>query len=490
MIKSEYLSELFIPYLKKEEKVAQYIQLFRALQSCILEGKLTAGAKLPATRPLAHSLKVSRNTVKAAFELLQAEGYIQTRLGAGTFVSDITSVQLNREQDCSVQSTLPVEIEFSNLMNRLDWQAHQNITMGLGLLAPALPAMSQFPWIQWQRAVNYAGRVMKHESPKSEFGCEELREQIADYLQIVRGVKCSSSNILIFSGSQQAIYFTLQLLINPGESVFVEDPCYFGIDGAVNALGAVKVPIAVDESGFNLQPDDYLKSKLAVVTPSRNYPLGHTMSLTRRMALLNWANNHNGWVIEDDYDSEFRFDRPPLTSLQGLSNGQRVIYAGTFSRILHQSIRIGYLVLPDQLVAPFSVAKRLMHGSLPVLPQLALAKFMANGHFSSHVRKMRKLYSIRRDILRSLISEQLPSYLQEVSSDGGMHCVYYLKHALSDIEICDQAAKQGLAIRPLSSYYSQKMIKQGLVIGFAGFSESEQVKAVSILKHIMVNDIQ
>jgi GntR family transcriptional regulator/MocR family aminotransferase len=487
MIKSEYLSELFIPYLKKEEKIPQYIQLFRALQSCILEGKLASGAKLPASRPLAQSLKVSRNTVKAAFELLQAEGYIQTRLGAGTFVSDTSSVQLKLRDTNSTESAPPIDIQFSELMTRLDWKSHQDLTMGLGLLAPALPAMSQFPWIQWQRAVNYAGRVMKHESPKSEFGCEELREQIADYLKIVRGVKCNASNLLIFSGSQQAIYFTLQLLINPGDSVFVEDPCYYGINGAVNALGAVKVPIPVDESGFDLLPADYHKSKLAVVTPSRNYPLGHTMSLSRRMALLNWANSENGWIIEDDYDSEFRFDKPPLTSLQGLSNGQRVIYAGTFSRILHQSIRIGYLVLPDELVAPFSVAKRLMHGSLPVLPQLALAKFMANGHFSSHVRKMRKLYRGRREILRELIASQLSEYLELISSDGGMHCVYYLTHKLSDIQICQQADKQGLAIRPLSSYYSLNDSKQGLVIGFAGFTELEQRKAIAALKEVMTN---
>ena len=486
MIKSEYLSELFIPYLKKEEKIPQYIQLFRALQSCILEGKLSAGSKLPASRPLAQSLKVSRNTVKAAFELLQAEGYIQTRLGAGSFVSDTTSVQLTKQNTSTIEKTPSVDIQFSQLMNRLNWQEHQDSTIGMGLLAPALPAMSQFPWIQWQRAVNYAGRVMKHESPKAEFGCEELREQIADYLQIVRGVKCHASNILIFSGSQQAIYFTLQLLINPGDSVFVEDPCYYGINGAVNALGALKLPISVDENGFNLQQDDYPKSKLAVVTPSRNYPLGHTMSLARRMALLNWANNENGWIIEDDYDSEFRFDKPPLTSLQGLSSGQRVIYAGTFSRILHQSIRIGYLVLPDQLIAPFSVAKRLMHGSLPVLPQLALAKFMANGHFSSHVRKMRKLYSSRREVLRRLIAAELPQSLELVKSDGGMHCVFYLHHKLSDRQICERAEAQGLAIRPLSSYYSQKVTKQGLVIGFAGFTEAEQSKAVGLLKAIMI----
>lgn len=486
-MQSEHLSELFIPYLAKDQKIPQYIQLFRALQNCIIDGKLLAGQKLPASRPLAQSLKVSRNTVKAAFELLQSEGYIQTKLGSGSFVSDIASVQLAAVEKVATNQQTSVPVKFSELMERLNWRNHQQHTaLRFGLLAPALPAMDKFPWIQWQRAVNYAGRVMKHESASAEFGCEELREQIASYLKVVRGVKCKADNLLIFSGSQQAIYFTLQLLINPGQNVLVEDPCYYGIDGAMNALGANKLPISVDRQGFNLTDEHYHDSQVAVVTPSRNYPLGHTMSLSRRMALLNWANTVNGWIIEDDYDSEFRFDGPPLTSLQGLSCNQRVIYAGTFSRILQQSIRIGYLVLPDELVEPFSIAKRLMHGSLPVLPQLALAKFMADGHFSSHVRKMRKLYSERRQSLRKLIARELADYLTLVDSDGGMHCVFILAKGLKDLPICKALRERGLAVQPLSAYYTQANPQQGLVIGFAGFSSEQQVEAVQQLKRIVL----
>ncbi len=204
-------------------------------------------------------------------------------------------------------------------------------------------------------------------------------------------MSCSKDNILIFSDSQQAIYTSLQLLIDPQDSVFVEDPCYFRIDGAFNALNAKKIPVEVDRQGFNLQRESYLESKVAVVTPSRNYPLGYTLSLPRRLVLLNWAKENSSWIIEDDYDGEFRFDGPPLNSLQGLGKTERVIYAGKFSRILHPSIRIGYLVLPPLLVEPFTLAKKLMLGNVPILAQFALAEFMSAGYFSSHVRKMRKL---------------------------------------------------------------------------------------------------
>ena len=483
----ELLSELFIPQFDSNTSVPAYIALYRVLERNIIDGKLSVGAKLPASRPLSISLKVSRNTVKAAYELLQAEGYIETKRGAGSYVSKVLVNNSKGSSNNSEPQNQAENVKLSRLFERLTAKETITPAQELGLLAPAIPAISEFPWIQWQRSVNYAGRVMKHEVESSALGSEQLRVQIASYLKIVRGVDCHKENIMIFSGSQQAIYMSLQLLINPGDSVFVENPCYFGIDGAVNALNATKIPIEIDHQGFNLKREFYQNSKVAVVTPSRNYPLGHTMSLNRRLALLNWAKEHNSWIIEDDYDSEFRFDGPPLTCLQGLGKANRVIYAGTFSRILHPSIRIGYLVLPEVLVEPFSLAKKLMHGNVPILPQLALAEFMSTGYFSSHVRKMRKLYRGRRDFLRAIIQEQLEGYLSLVESDGGMHCVYILNKNVSDIVVCNQARKQGLGVMALSPYYSGDNKRNGLVIGFAGYNESEQLRAVGLLAKIMRN---
>jgi len=481
--KNEFPSELFLPLLQ-EANVPRYIALFRALRQSIIEGKLIAGAKLPASRPLAQSLKLSRNTVKSAFELLLAEGYIETRRGSGSFVSDSVCVAGPTANVIQNRPVTKSSAKLSNLAERLNWQSHHKVPYAKYLLEPAIPALAEFPWIKWQRAVNYAGRVMKHEMESSGLGSLQLRVQIASYLQVVRGVNCHENNILVFSGSQQAIYLSLQLLLDPGESVFVEEPCYFGIDGAVNAIGANKILIDIDQQGFNLKEEKQHQANLAVVTPSRNYPLGTTLSLQRRIALLQWAKDSGSWIIEDDYDSEFRFDGPPLTSLQGLDSAQRVIYAGTFSRILHPSIRIGYLVLPDQLVQPFSCAKALMQGNVSILPQLALAQFMAAGHFSSHVRRMRKLYHGRRNLLQELVAQYLCEYLTLVPSDGGMHCVYLLGAGYSDKVICQRARALGVGIKNLSDYYSSDNKSQGIVIGFAGFNEQQQRRAIRALESI------
>ncbi len=486
----KFLSELFIPHLNEEVNVPKYIHLYRVIERCIINNQLVAHSKLPSTRALADSLLVSRNTVKSAFELLQAQGYIETRQGAGTFVCDNKSITsaVTLILPNTATATVKPAVKFSRLMAQLNWQKHTENSFFDGVLAPSTPAVAEFPWMQWQKAINSAGTVMKHETSTSTHGHDALREQIASYLKIVRGVKCKKDNILIFSGSQQGMYMTLQLLINPNEAVLVENPTYFGIDGAINAIGANKIAVDVDDQGFNLQDSDAGKSKLAVLTPSRNYPLGYSLSLKRRLSLIDWANQNDSWILEDDYDSEFRFSAPPVTALQGLSDSTRVIYSGTFSKILHPSIRIGYLVLPDALVEPFSVAKKLMHGNISILPQLALARFMASGHFSAHVRRMRKLYCERRVSLTSLITKYIARHLTLIETDGGMHCVYLLNPSIVDTQVCLQGREVGLAMQPLSAYYSSAAdAKNGLVIGFAGYCQASQEKAIKQLSQIIKN---
>ena len=305
--KIEFPSELYLPLLQ-ETNIPQYVALFRALRQSIVEGKLIAGAKLPASRPLAQSLKLSRNTVKSAFELLLAEGYIETRRGSGSFVSSCVSVTLPAANVMQRSTSASANEKLSKLAGRLNSQEHHTSPYTKHLLAPAIPALVEFPWVKWQRAVNYAARMMKHELQTSALGSSQLRQQIASYLQVVRGVNCQAANILVFSGSQQAIYLSLQLLLDPGDNVFVEEPCYFGIDGAINAIGANKIAVDIDWQGFNLKAEIQHLANVAVITPSRNYPLGTTLSLQRRIALLQWAKDTRSWIIEDDYDSEFRFD--------------------------------------------------------------------------------------------------------------------------------------------------------------------------------------
>ncbi|WP_379908887.1 MFS transporter [Marinobacterium aestuariivivens] len=344
---AEFPSELFLPFLKTDNGTPRYRSLFRAFQQAILRGDLAAGARLPASRALCSALGVSRNTVKTAYEMLQAEGYIETRHGAGSFVSgQLPDVELRSGQADRLRGGREGPVRMSAMAARLPPPERLYERSESELLAPARPCLESFPWAQWQRAVSRAARRMRHEADARTMGCEALRGEIARYLQVVRGVRCEPRQLMICAGSQQALVLALQLLLDPGDPVLVEEPGYAGIDGAIAAIGAQRVAVAADEEGFRLQ-DALAKApgaRLALLTPSRNYPMGYTLSLQRRLELLSWATETGSWLIEDDYDSEFRYDGPPLTSLQGLGGEERVLYAGTFSRILHPSIRLGYLV--------------------------------------------------------------------------------------------------------------------------------------------------
>lgn len=481
----DFPSELFLPFINQKSELPQYVLLFRAFQQAILKGDLIPGAKLPASRPLSITLKVSRNTVKAAYETLQSEGYIETRHGSGSFVSEQLPRQSQRASN-SIKPTLPSQTppKLSAMTNRLlKFQNRHSSTPG-HLLAPAQCCIESFPWKQWQKQVTKAGRQMKFALNTSEMGNNLLRDQIANYLQVTRGVSCHAGQIMVCSGSQQALYLAFQILVDAGEKVWVEDPGYHGISGAITSVGAVEVPVATDTDGFDLSSalKQTADARVTVVTPSHNYPMGYTLSLERRLALIDWAKQHSAWIIEDDYDSEFRYDGPPLTALQGLGGEDCVIYAGTFTRILHPSIRLGYIVVPPALVAPFAQAKRYIDGGISQLPQLALAEFMASGQFSSHVRRMRKLYQYRRDLLNNAIVQAFGDKLRRVDSDGGMHSVFLLPSGYSDTEICQITDQYGLGIRALSNYFSGEKSLQGLVMGFAGYNDEQINEGVSILK--------
>ncbi|WP_245601117.1 MocR-like pyridoxine biosynthesis transcription factor PdxR [Marinobacterium jannaschii] len=478
-------ADLFIPFLEQGAELPVYQRVFRAIQQAIIEGKILPGAKLPASRELCQLLSVSRNSVKSAYELLQAEGYIETRVGAGSFVSvsvpDAIAVGADR------RTSVPVNKPLSDQARRIADARPINSHRSGDLLLPARPSLDCFPWMQWQRSVAAAGKAMKFSLGTPAGGEPRLRQQIAEHLNVVRGLNCNADQVMVFSGSQQAIFMTLSLLLNQGESIMVEDPGFPGIDGAIAATGAIKVSVPTDESGFVLNsglkqaPD----ARVAMLTPSRNYPMGYTLSLKRRIELLQWSEQNGAWIIEDDYDSEFRFDGPPLTALQGMGGENQVIYLGTFSRILHPSIRLGYAVLPQALVRSFEQARRYYDGGLPSLPQLAMADFMERGCFASHCRKMRKLYAGRRAYLNGRMAELFGDQLVSVPSDGGMHSVYLLASDCDDVALCQRLACDGVGVRPLSPYFDRTAPRPGLVIGFAGYSEQEIDKGLKVLQQCL-----
>ncbi|WP_370280440.1 PLP-dependent aminotransferase family protein [Pontibacterium sp.] len=471
---SQFPSSLFLPFQESSSELAQYTRLFRAFQQAIINGDLTPGAKLPASRALCAELGISRNTVKTAYEMLHAEGYVETRHGAGSFVATNLPLDTVDQSEDQAQPQAQVPPKLSAMAQTLVGVRKPNQMKTGELLLPAQPCVNSFPWSQWQRAVASAGRQMKYQQ-NSVMGNSQLREQIANYLRVVRGVKCTTDQVMICSGSQQAMFLALKLLVDAGEAVIAEDPGYQGIDGAIAAVGATKIPAQVDKQGIQLEDglQQAPNARVVMLTPSRNHPLGHTLSLDRRLQLLQWAKRNGSWLIEDDYDSEFRFEQQPLTSLQGLGGQDVVIYTGTFSRILHPGIRLGYMVLPELLLEPATRAKTYMEGGTSILPQLALAEFMSSGHFASHVRRMRKLYHQRREILHSAIDARLGAQLSLIPSDGGMHSVYLIPEQWDDRRIRQLCEARGLGIRDLSRYYTGQKRTCGLVIGFAGYSEAE-----------------
>ncbi|WP_296055367.1 PLP-dependent aminotransferase family protein [uncultured Amphritea sp.] len=479
-------SESFTPFLQQSKaQRPRYRALFSYIQQRILSGELPTQSRLPSSRELAELLSLSRNTVKQVYEMLLAEGYIETRHGDGSYVSQQLSLNLPTEHHSPAPDAEAVRLSAkSRQLEQIRPLFHQHPQQ---LLLPAIAALDQFPWQQWQRSVAHAGKQMKFSSGRNFMGEPALRSQIAAYLNATRGIRCDMQQVMICSGSQQGMQLAFSMLLNPGDKVLVEDPGFPGIDGAISNAGGIKVSVPIDRQGFDTDTvlHDSQDARLAFITPSRNFPLGFTLSLERRLQLLKWAREHGCCIIEDDYDSEFRFDGPPLTALQGLDGEHCVIYSGTFSRILHPSMRLAYLVLPPALVDPFNRMRGFMDGGLSSLPQLALADFMARGLFTSHLRRMRKLYKTRRSYLLQRIDETFSQQLVWEPSDGGMHGVFLLPPGNDDTAIAAQAVNEGLGIRPLSYYYDKQPPRSGLVIGFAGYNETQIDTGVARLKPIL-----
>ncbi|MCV6609774.1 MAG: PLP-dependent aminotransferase family protein [Amphritea sp.] len=485
-MKQPNYTELFIPFLNQETiPRPRYRALFLYLQQAIIAGQLPANSRLPATRELAQLLQLSRNTVKQVYEMLHAEGYIETRQGDGSYVSpQLDGRCLQAEGSTAPRKKGTVRLSRkSRQLEQLRSLYHHNREE---LLLPAMPALEEFPWTQWQRSVVQAGRQMKFYRSSSLLGDAGLREQIAAYLESSRGIRCHPDQVMICSGSQQGLQLAFSMLLDPGDEVLVEDPGFPGIDGAISNAEGVKVSVTIDQQGFRTDLlHNHPQARLAFITPSRNYPMGYTLSLERRLQLLQWADDRECCIIEDDYDSEFRFDGPPISALQGLEGEHKVIYSGTFSRVLHPAIRLAYLVIPESLVEPFCRMRSIQDGGLSALPQMALADFMARGQFSSHLRRMRKLYRRRRDYLLQQIDLKFPGILAWEPSDGGMHCVFRLSELYDDQKIARIANQQGLGLRPLSYYFDQQQPINGLVIGFAGFSEQQIDQGLERLRTIL-----
>jgi GntR family transcriptional regulator/MocR family aminotransferase len=448
-----------------------YLQIAGRLRAAVASGSLAAGARLPSARVLASQLGITRGTVDAAYALLAGEGAIVARGAAGTIVSP----------HMAALSAPPAQRTM-----RLGRKA-----AGTGPLPfrMGLPALDEFPRTLWSATLGRAARGLAPTdlAYPDPMGHRPLREAIAGYLGVSRGITCSADQVLVTRGFQGGLALARAVLLRPGDAVWIEDPGYLLARQALELAGASLVPVPVDRDGMRVHAGVIAapKAKLALVTPTHQCPLGVALALPRRLALLAWAAEASAWVLEDDYDSEFRYTGHPLPALKSLDRGERVIFAGTFSKVLFPGLRLGYLVLPEALTDAFQRASLLLAGGPPVLEQRAVADFMQQGHFARHLRRMRSLYAARRqalaDALRTTFGERLHLELEA----GGMHLLARFHDAPDDGAIVRRAIAAGLGPTALSGLSMAHDRGKGLLLGFTNVPEADAPGLVARLAGVM-----
>lgn len=476
--------------LDRAAGVPLHHQLGDALRRLILSGELAAGARLPATRRAGAELGVSRNVVVLAYEQLQLEGYLQSAVGVGTWVPESLEPGLLRPGGPGGGESARVPADGASLSRRGDAIASQ-VTL-LSASRPTLPfrpsavAAELFPVRTWARLSSRAWRTRTSEMVNygDTQGYRALREQIAAYLARYRGVRCNADAVVITSGSTQSLDLIGRMLVDPGDAVAIEDPGYHGASGSFAAAGAELVPVPVDTQGLDLGAADGRVdgARIVYTTPSHQYPLGVTMTLERRLAVIEHARRTDGWIVEDDYDGEFRYEARPLPALQGLDPSARVVYVGTFSKVLAPGLRMGFMVLPEPLVQPFVRARAVMDNHPPIVVQATLADFIAEGHLERHIARMRHVYAGRRAALRRAIDDTFGARYRIVPGDAGLHLTLLLDDGIDDVAISRLAARRSLDVQPLSAHYLGPTTRSGLLLGYGGSPPGLLAAAVRVLE--------
>ncbi len=460
-------------------------QLYEELRRAILTCRLKPGERVPSTRALAHSLGVSRATITLSYEQLIAEGYLEAVIGSGTRVcvqlpdDSLRTAPVKARSFSTKTEKVSPTIKLSSYGKSLDnSQLLEAVEPDLPInFKTGRPALEEFPMTEWRRLLlrhcrsDKAGLLDYASDLKGE---PKLRQAISSYLGRSRAVNCSTEQIIIINGSQQAIDLITKLLIDRNDTVAVEDPGYLGARRAFVAQGAQLLPVPVDENGIiveKLAAKSADKAKLIYVTPSHQFPTGAVLPLNRRLELLKWAERTGAMIIEDDYDSEFRYGGHPIPALQGLSDGHNVIYVGTFSKVFFPALRIGYLVVPESLTRVFTRARWIADRQTPTLEQLALADFIVEGHLERHLRRMRTLYDKRRRALVRALKLHFEDQVEIVGENAGMHLMIRLRTKFNDEEVRRRAAQSGVGLVSAQIYYLHESNSGEFVLGYAGLSE-------------------
>jgi GntR family transcriptional regulator/MocR family aminotransferase len=482
--------------LDRKSKLPLFRQLYAEIKQAILSGAIPAGMQLPPSRDFCLFLSISRQTVLNAYELLLAEGYLLGSVGKGTYVNVDLPVQSKSRQTVQTLKLQGIEPGLSERGLRFVDPAgltrfHQDKTRAFRV---SMPGLDVFPFDVWMRL---EARRWRHHEDRLGYsdpaGYPPLRELLAVYLRASRGVNCSPEQIIITSGSQQALYLLSTVLLDPGDAAWVESPGYRGAITPLHAAQAKVCHVPVDEDGLDVAygAQHYPEAKLVYVTPSHQLPLGMTMSLQRRLALLAWAKTRRAWVIEDDYDSEYRYSGAPLASLQSLDQSGCVVYVGTMSKVLFPGLRLGYMVAPPALVTPLTHAKAIIDKHTAIVPQMVLADFIAEGHFGRHIKRTRKVYSQRQTALLHALDTTLADELSCGASDGGLDLAVHFKKRRSEEMVVQAGHNAGLELRGLSYYFSDgkrensSTFAPGLLLGFSSIGEMEIQKSCLVLRDVL-----
>jgi GntR family transcriptional regulator/MocR family aminotransferase len=474
---------------ERDPGIPAYQWLCAALRAEILEGRLRPGARLPATRDLAGQYALSRGTIVSAFAQLKAEGYVEGTVGSGTYVNRVLPDELLHVRRTSGTRSPPSRrqrrqiSEFGErvrpfprfaLRRTRAFRANQS-------------ALDLFPTTLWAQV---ASRRLRRASSRLLQGCppmgyRPLQEAVADYLRASRGVDCVPEQVVIVSGVQESLDLATRLCVNPGERVCLENPCYPGATLAMDALGAKVSAVPLDDEGMQLPGPQLQDVRLVYVTPAHQFPLGISMSLPRRLALLEWARSSGTLIFEDDYDSEYRYSGRPLPALQGLDHHGVVLFSGTFSKVLFPSIRMGYLVVPLDMVDAFAATKSVVSRHAPLLDQAVLCDFIVEGHFARHVRRMREIYADRHAALMEGVRRHLAGLLELTGVDAGLQTAGWLADGIDGEAITRLAAQRDVEVIPLSRFYRGGQVREGLHLGFAAVDSEEIRRGVRELADVL-----
>ncbi|HEY6979583.1 PLP-dependent aminotransferase family protein [Reyranella sp.] len=482
--------------LDRGSAVALHRQLQERMRAEILSGALRPGTRLPSSRALSQSLGVARNTVLNAFEQLASDGFLEGLHGSGTYVARNLPLDMAEILRPTSGASYPADahaIGATRAMSFLEVPVSFRIAQRPVPFRMNYPAIDAFPVRLWATLTARLYRRLAAD-PRRELlgegdaqGYLPLRQAIADHAALARGVRCTADNIIVFAGAQQALDVAVRVLLDVGDEAWLEDPSYPGARSALAAAGAQVRPVPVDAQGLVVAEGERCspRARLVYVCPSKQFPLGVTMSLSRRFQLLDWANRSGAWIIEDDYDSEYRFDGRPVAALQGLDRGGRVIYLGTFSKVIFPSLRLGFAIVPDALVDAFIGGRAIAGRHSPVLEQALLAAFMREGHFARHVRRMRKLYIERQAALLDTVHRHLGDTLAIRPTEAGLQLVAWLPHHLDDAKIARAGAAAGLELAPLSRFAITRPLPPGLLLGFGAFSREQIDEGVRRLRNVL-----